>query len=161
MKNEATKNIKRYSLFPKTIAKTIEPILKPIYKQHGFAEHRILIDWYNIVGSKLAIYSIPQKLTRGKEGNLHILVASGRALELQHLQPIIIDKINSFFGYKAVSKIVLKQTSSEIFQNKAIKKPIPKPEVPKSVSEITAKCIDDDLRKALSAFGALLPLEIR
>ena len=149
-------NIKRYSLFPKSIGKSIEPLIKPIYKKHGFAEHRILTQWHQIVGT-LANYSSPQKLTiRGKEGTLHILVASGRALELQHLQPIILDKIATYFGYRAVTRITFSQTSSALFHKKIVKK-LPLKEKPSEIiMKITSTCEDEDIRNALASLGAAL-----
>lgn len=160
MKNNPTA-INRYSLFPKSIAKSVEPLLKPIYKKHGFAEHRILTEWYAIVGRELASCSIPQKLSSRltKEGGtLHVLVASGRALELQHMTPVIIDKIATYFGYNVVKKITFMQTGSAIFQRKKPEKSLPRKQVSKAVNALINNCADDGLRNALLSLGSVMDI---
>ena len=42
-------------------------------------------------------------------GTLRLRVASAYAVEAQHLEPVIIERINGFFGYRAVARIVLVQ----------------------------------------------------
>lgn len=151
--------IKRYSLFPKSIAKAMEPMLKPIYKQHGFAEHRLLTQWNTIVGDELAACSVPQKLSPARKadgGTLHILVATGRALELQHMEPVIMERIAIFFGYNAVTKIKLTQSSANIFRKA---RPVKTPETPpvsEKLKELVSGCDDEELRKALLSMGSLI-----
>ena len=52
---------------------------------------------------------MPQKLIFPRGGKtdaiLHLRVASGYALELQHIAPQIIDRINGFFGFRAVADL--------------------------------------------------------
>ena len=120
-----------FSLFPKPLSKTLTQVVGPVYKKHGFAEHRILTEWRQIVGEELAGCSLPQKLVlpRGRKegGTLHVLAASGRALELQHLQPVILGKIATYFGYPAVSRLASTQTSSPLFRKEAKAASAPKP----------------------------------
>jgi hypothetical protein len=151
---------RRFSLFPKTLSKTIEHALKPVYKKHGFAEHRIQTEWHLVVGPELAAFSIPQKLTLqrvgGEGGTLHILAASGRALELQHLQPLILDRIATYFGYRAVSRLKLTQTSSALFRKevKTVKK---RPDGERvDFAALAAGCDDEAVRKALMSLGTAL-----
>ncbi len=149
---------RRYSIFPKALGKSLEPLLKPVYKKHGFAEHRILSEWPAIVGSKLSTYSIPQKLVmpqnKKEGGTLHILVASARALELQHMQPMIIDNISTYFGYKAVAKLKFVQTGSDIFRKGAKKEKPKQHEASEALQSMVAECEDADLRAALLSLGA-------
>jgi hypothetical protein len=151
---------RRFSMFSRSLAKSIEQVVKPVYKKHGFAEHRILTQWHEVVGAELAAYSIPQKLVfpRGKKenGTLHILVASARALELQHIQPVIHDKIAVYFGYPAVSRIVFTQSSGAIFQKKRKSKTKPVPVLDAGVSAAVAQCKDEELRGALLSLGNAL-----
>ena len=157
--NKTIPEFRKFSLFSKTIAKSCEGLLKPIYKKHGFAEHRIITDWHEIVGAQFSNLSAPLKLVNSRQqggGTLHVMVASGRALEMQHLQHIIIDKIATYFGFKAVDRIVLIQTSAQIFR----KKKVAKPEIPSNYSQellnIVAICDDADLQKSLKALGSLI-----
>ncbi|HEU5046245.1 MAG TPA: DUF721 domain-containing protein [Rickettsiales bacterium] len=151
--------IKRYSLFPKPFAASAEPVLKPIYKKYGFAEHRILTKWAEIVGAELAACCIPQKLTLGNRktgGTLHVLVASGRALELQHMQPLILKRIAVYFGSSVVQKITCMQTSSALLR-KQPPASRSKPCVPsETICEITSSCADEALRNALISLGTAM-----
>lgn len=105
---------KRHSLFPKTLSQCIEPITRPILKKQGLAGSRIISEWPLVVGEKMAAHCIPHKLSfaSGKktDGTLSIAVENGFATELQHLQPIIIERLAVYFGYKAVARIVIAHT---------------------------------------------------
>jgi len=147
----------RFSLFPKSLSNTLTEVVKPVYKKHGFAEHRILTEWHLIVGSELAAYSVPQKLVarRGQPegGTLHVLVASARALELQHLQPMILDKIATYFGYSAVTRLTFVQTTSLLLRKGSKPKQKPKSAPDKALVAVVAQCEDESLRRALQSLG--------
>jgi len=155
---------RRFSLFPKLLAKTLTQVVGPAYRKHGFAEHRILTEWRQIVGEECAAYSVPQKLVmpRGRKegGTLHVLMASGRALELQHLQPVILDRIATYFGYPAVARLAFTQTSSALFHKETKTAPAPCPAADPALRALTAQCTDDDVRRALQSLaGALAAVE--
>lgn len=85
----------------------------PLLRKRGFAEGRIVRDWAAIVGPELAMVCAPDKLgfPRGRRdgGTLTLRVVSGRALELQHLAPQLIERLNVHFGWAAVERIALRQ----------------------------------------------------
>jgi hypothetical protein len=144
---------RRYSVFPSVLGKSLEGVLAPVYKKHGFAEHRILTQWHSIVGDELAGCSIPQKITytRGATplATLHVLVQAARALELQHMHPVILSRITGYFGYAAVAKLAFIQSAGPLFA-----KPKKKPALQKASPEngFTAACDtceDAELRAAL------------
>ena len=62
---------------------------------------------------KFARYSIPLKLTfpRGKRdrGTLEIKIEPARAIEIQHLEPQLLERINLTLGFSAVSRLTLRQ----------------------------------------------------
>ncbi len=148
-------NYRRSSLFPKTLSQCIEPITRPVLKTQGLAGTRIISEWQSIVGNKLSLHCIPQKLTftAGKktDGTLSIAVENGFAPEIQHMQQVILERLNIYFGYKAVSRIVISNTY------------IPEPEKtpPKSNKAVLpASCVnmadtveDDELRNALTSLA--------
>ena len=98
-----------------TLAQTLLPCVKKLLGPKGFLEIDILSAWEQIVGAELAAYSFPQRLDfkKGEKtgGILHIAVPSGAfALELQHREPQLVAKINTYFGYAAVKEIRLSQS---------------------------------------------------
>ncbi|MBO6281628.1 MAG: DUF721 domain-containing protein [Alphaproteobacteria bacterium] len=104
-----------------SISKTLMPLAKQLLGTRGFMETDLLTNWKHIIGEELARYSLPQKLTFRKDertdGCLTIAVLSGAfAMEIRQNEPRILDKINTYFGYKAVSKLkIIQNTNPEYF----------------------------------------------
>lgn len=98
---------------PKAIASYIGKSTKAALVKRGFAQADILSNWLTIVGPTLHMVSSPERLTYGRnknsEATLKVRISPGHAPEFQHFEPLIIERINSFFGYKAVSRISLIQ----------------------------------------------------
>ena len=95
---------------PRALSKTIGRITKPIFAKRGFADGAILSEWPEIAGSLLAAHTAPEKIDYPRHvktnGILRLRVDSGSfALEVQHLEPQLIERINTYFGYKAVGSI--------------------------------------------------------
>lgn len=72
------------------------------------------------MGSFFADHSEPDKISRITEefnefdepiykNFLHVRVSPAAAVEFQHYKDTIIEKINSFFGYKAIADLRLQQ----------------------------------------------------
>ena len=82
--------------------------------KRGFAHATIVTDWTVIVGEDLSRHTRPLKLTfpkgRRNGGTVHIQTSGPMALQLQHLTPLIIDRINTHFGYTAIAEVRLQQT---------------------------------------------------
>ncbi len=108
---------------PKPLADLIEECIGPAFAAQGFASTDILSAWPEIVGDRLARYCRPAKLEwprrrrggggeggdRPESGTLIVRVEGVFAIELQHLAPVVIQRINAHYGWACVGKIVLKQ----------------------------------------------------
>ena len=94
---------------PRSLATMLPDVAKRTLRRRGLAEVSIIADWPSIVGPVLAAASSPRQLTypRGKRagGTLHITVAGSIATELQHLEPLVLERINGYFGYRAVERL--------------------------------------------------------
>lgn len=87
--------------------------------KRGLIEMKILTSWNSIVGQELALHSLPEKICFKKDardnGVLHLLVSNGAfAVEIGHLTPLILEKINTFFGYNAVAQIKIIQSTASL-----------------------------------------------
>ena len=95
------------------VGASLPNVAAPALKKRGFAQARLITDWPAIAGDLLARETLPQKLVfpRGSRGNgiLHLRVSSGFAPELQHVASQLIERINGFFGYRAVTDLRLHQ----------------------------------------------------
>ncbi|PHQ68583.1 MAG: hypothetical protein COB93_10340 [Sneathiella sp.] len=98
---------------PRAIASLIGKSSRAALVKRGFAQSDILSNWPTIVGPNLASHSSPEKLNfsrhDNKDASLRVRVAPGWAPEFQHFEPLIIERINSFFGYRAVARLQLIQ----------------------------------------------------
>jgi len=85
----------------------------PLLRKRGFVESRIVRDWPAIVGETLARHCVPLSISfpRGKRtgGSLELRVVSGLALEIQHRTPLLIERVNTHFGWTAVERIRIRQ----------------------------------------------------
>jgi len=99
-----------------TIGGKVMKVAGDVYSRRGFTQAHILAHWPAIVGDQLAEFSSPEKLTfaraaedRQEPGILTIRVDGPAALEIRHLEPQILERINGFYGYRAVGRLKLIQ----------------------------------------------------
>ncbi|MDN5247987.1 MAG: DUF721 domain-containing protein [Wolbachia endosymbiont of Tyrophagus putrescentiae] len=105
---------------PKNLKSIVEKyVLKCMYNKISKNEIRLILNWRNIVGAEVAEYAKPKRVLYAQNTNsgvLHLAVTNGgKALEIQHMTSLIIEKITVFFGYKAVYSIKIKQESVDFF----------------------------------------------
>ena len=123
----------------RALAALLPKLTKPLYRARGFAEAGVLNDWPDIVGRPLADYTAPERL--GPDGALEVRVGGGWAVELKHLEPLVLDRIASYFGYRAVTRLALVQG------------PLPPPAKPsrKYRPKILTKADEEALKEDLAA----------
>lgn len=94
-----------------------EPIRKA-GESRGFAITRLLTHWPEIAGRDLAGLCRPVKVSYGKGGlgaTLSVL-ASGAAAPLVQMQlPALKERVNACYGYAAIARIQVTQTSAQGF----------------------------------------------
>jgi hypothetical protein len=105
---------------PKKLKSIIENYaLKCMKNKISKNEIRLILNWRNIVGIEIAECTKPKKISYAQNinsGVLHLTVTNGsKALEIQHMISLIMEKITLFFGYKAVYGIKIKQESVDYF----------------------------------------------
>src|SRR5262245_9804545 len=98
-------------------------VLAPEARARGMAEARRLADWPPIVGPDLAGRCYPVRLTA--TGFLHLHVGGTAALEVQHSELQLIERINSYFGRPAVLRLRLTQAPTRAEPLRPAKAPLP------------------------------------
>ena len=72
------------------------------FKRFGFVQGAIVSRWAEIVGDRYAAASCPESIrfSAGKKagGVLTLLVDGAHAPLIQHLTPMIVERVNRFFG---------------------------------------------------------------
>jgi len=143
----------------RVIGTELSRIAGPVLGKRGFAEAQLISEWAAIIGDDLAEHCTPDKLSfaRGerREGTLQLSVAAGFAPELQHREPMIVERINAFFGYRAVARLRLTQRPPSRQTRRRIP-PSPRPlstgenqQLGKALSTVA----DEPLREALDRLG--------
>lgn len=138
------------SLIPRSTAKA--------FKGKGLAQADIAVRWPEIVGEQLARASLPERLSypagRGAGATLTIRVASAFAPHLQHLAPLIIEKINTFYGHAAVGRITLLQRPLPPRKAQATRATRPLTQAEQAALDSRLATVPDDaLREQLAALG--------
>ena len=86
------------------VSKLAAPI---VVRRGGGVLVRLKSEWPAIVGPDWAAVTWPSAL--GRDGVLKLRAASAAALELQHRAPLLIERINGFFGRVVVTRLLLVQ----------------------------------------------------
>jgi hypothetical protein len=142
----------------KTLQQSVLKITDVAIRKRGFVESALIHKWTSIVGKEIAAWSVPNRLVflRGStlDATLHLDVLSARALEIQHNELVILERINVVFGYKAINKIAIRQVNSLSQTVKQSPTPAVLTEAEKSwVSDQIKNHSNADLKNALEALG--------
>ncbi len=125
------------------------------FKRFGFVQSAIVSRWGEIVGERYAKVSLPESIRfpagRKSGGTLTLLVDGAHAPLIQHLGPMVMERVNRFFGYPAIARIAFRQGR--------IPKSTPRPQrvapVPlsKELGEGLRAIADPELRACLEALA--------
>ena len=149
---------------PRSLSATLPKITKSILDKGGRAYATLVAEWPAIVGTQLAASSQPEKLVRRHQheghptgGVLTIRVSGGGVLEIQHREPQIIERINSYLGYRGVARLRLVQG---VLPRRTSTGPQPErvlsaPEA-QAIDSAAARVADPDLKARLARFGRAL-----
>lgn len=153
---------------PAPIGNLIGGLSREAFRKRGFTQAHILAHWPEIVGPDLALYSAPDTLKfprplAGETGRaaqritgaiLHVKVEGAAALEIKHLEPQILERINGFYGYQAVKALKLVQGVLPPSRSRARPARIKlAPETERQLEQVTATVEDAALREALARLG--------
>ncbi len=146
---------------PRALGEAVAALTGPIIARRGFARGALIAEWKTIVGERLAANSVPERIAyppkRSSDGTLHLRVASGSlAMELQHLEPILIERINAYFGHRAIVRVRLVQGPVSAPERTAERPPPPRPLTDEEEADLNARlaCVGDEaLRTTLAALG--------
>ena len=128
------------------------------FKRFGFVQGAVVSRWAEIVGDRYARVSTPESIRfpAGKKagGTLTLAVEGAHAPLIQHLAPMIVERVNRFFGYQAVSKIAFRQGRAPKTDARP-DRPADAP-VPKELGEGLRQIADPELRAVLESMAGKL-----
>lgn len=99
----------------RAIAATVPKVTRRALGRRALGAAGLIADWPQVVGPEISARCHPRKLERPRRGDskggvLTLRADAGFALELQHLEPLLIERINGYLGFAAVSRLRLIQT---------------------------------------------------
>jgi len=150
---------KKRSYVTQALGKSISRLTQSTYGKRGFADGEILRHWSTIVGGMLANASLPEKIiypnNKNGDGTLHLRVGNpGLALDIQHMEPTILDRINAHFGYRAVGRLKIIQAPLPTSNAKTDFKPKPlNTQEKQTLAQSLTTIQDPDLKQALENLG--------
>ena len=122
--------------------------LKKLLKKGSYNFSNIIDNWSKMVGKDISNASYPKTVKMGKEmnnGTLVLNVIHGNELTIEYGKQEIIDKINSFFGFKCIKEVKLR-----IVQEKKIKPKILTDEIKKKYKTKLENVNNEDLKNSLN-----------
>lgn len=140
---------------PRALGASLPQAARTALRRGGLAQVQLVSDWAAIVGPELAKHSQPRRLSfppqERRDGTLTIAVAGPLALELQHMEPLLLERVNAHFGYRAVERIRYVQEMARQAAPSRRPRPAPAPD-----DRVLAGVEDADLRAALKRLAAAI-----
>jgi hypothetical protein len=148
--------------FAKPLRDVVGKVVGETFTRQGFASAELVTRWTEIVGVEVAVHSEPIKVqwrrpAEGEErepGTLVLRVEGPAAIEIQHQADVICERVNRFFGWRAVARIALRQAPLRRGERKAVR--VIDPAAAARVAETLSAIGDDDLKGALARLGAAI-----
>jgi hypothetical protein len=143
----------------RVLAATLPAVARRALGRRGFAEGGLIAEWPSIVGPAISARCQPTQARpvrpgRRSEGTITLRVEPGFALELQHLTPQILERVNGHYGYAAIGRLILQQ--GPLNAPRRPRAPPPRPLSAAEESELrrqVATVEDEALREALERLG--------
>jgi len=142
---------------PRQVGSYLARITRPVLGKRGLAEAEVVLRWPEIVGEALARQCLPERVKLGRGipgGTLHLCVEPAAATRVQHLQATILERVNTFYGYRAVVRLQLRQ--QPLAASGRPRRPPARALAPAeraAIAEAAAGTADPELRQALIGLG--------
>lgn len=146
--NKPTKRPTR--LFPRAVGEVVKQATRPLMDKQGKIYGALLRDWPTIVGKDRASCTRPMRLqwpTHDATGaTLHLEASAARAPELTYELEAMLEQCARYFGYKAITRMVLQPVHGSFAPPPAP----PKPSAPASTEPQTMTDILTRMRKRIA-----------
>jgi hypothetical protein len=139
----------------RAVADLLPDIGAAAFKRFGFVQSAVVSRWAEIVGARYAEVSAPESIRfptgKKSDGTLTLSVTGAHAPMMQHVAPAIMERVNQFFGYPAVARIVIRQGAIAAPRTRAAP-PSLRP-VPVELGDSLRNIADPELRECLTALA--------
>ncbi len=130
------------------------------FRKFGFVQSSIVSRWREIVGERYAAVSSPESIRfppgKRSAGVLTLVVEGAHAPMMQHVAPVIIERVNRFFGYAAVERLSFRQGLVQVEKRKARVAPPSLRPVAADLGDSLREVTDPELRACLESLARSL-----
>jgi len=141
----------------RAVADIVPDVGRAAFRRFGFVQSSIVSRWREIVGDRYAAVSSPESIRfppgKRSEGVLNLVVEGAHAPMMQHVAPVIIERVNRFFGYQAVSRVGFRQGIVQIARAKARAAPPSLRPIPVELGDSLREVADPELRACLESLA--------
>jgi hypothetical protein len=112
-------------VYAKSVGSFLPKLTRKAFEKYGFSAATLVTDWALIAGAEVAAATAPERLKwprgagagedaadgggSGSGATLLLRVDPARALDVEYRRRQIVERINAYFGYRAVAEIRLVQ----------------------------------------------------
>jgi hypothetical protein len=143
------KNKRTYRLLP--LSNAMSKIYRNSSGNNDGQFINLMKNWDAIVGREYSTMLSPMKVS-SQNSSLTVLSSRNFSLESNYVAPMLLDKINKFYGYKAFKKVDFIFKNRESSTKKEIEKPISSSEKDK-IQQIVCNVEDSTLKESLEKLG--------
>ena len=140
------------------VAELVPQIGRTAFRRFGFVQSSVVTRWTEIVGEAHAKVCQPEAIRfppgEKNDGILQLVVKPAHAPLIQQVIPEIIERVNRFFGYKAVARVKMRQ--GEVQPPSAETKPSAPPSlkpIPMELGDSLRDIGDPELRTVLESLA--------
>jgi hypothetical protein len=145
----------------RAIGDLMPEIGRTAFRRFGFVQSSVVTRWPEIVGPRHARVCSPEAIRfppgEKAEGILDLVVVPAHAPLIQQVIPEIIERVNRFFGYKAVARVKLRQgVVQPPADNRPAKPPPSLKPIPLELGDSLRDIGDPELRTVLESLARSL-----
>ncbi len=145
----------------KPISELMPEIGRTAFRRFGFVQSSVVTRWPEIVGETHARVCMPEAIRfppgEKSDGILQMVVLPAHAPLIQHVIPEIMERVNRFFGYAAVSRVKIRQgvVKPPTAEKRAVAPPSLRP-IPMELGDSLRDIGDPELRTVLESLARSL-----
>jgi hypothetical protein len=141
----------------RAVSDMLPEVGRAAFRRFGFVQSSIVSRWREIVGERYASVSSPESIRfpQGKRsgGVLTLVVEGAHAPMMQHVAPVIVERVNLFFGYPAVDRVSIRQGIVQIAKARSRAAPPSLRPIPAELGDSLRAIGDPELRACLESLA--------
>ncbi|HYJ82104.1 MAG TPA: DciA family protein [Allosphingosinicella sp.] len=141
----------------RAVSDLVPDIGRAAFRRFGFVQSSIVSRWSEIVGDRYAAVSSPESIRfppgKRSEGVLNLIVEGAHAPMMQHVAPVIVERVNRFFGYQAVVRVAFRQGLVQVARARTRAAPPSLRPIPVELGESLREVADPELRACLESLA--------